>query len=66
MIQPLTKSHRQLKLIPSKYQQDFVNAPDVLWASENATVRVVGDGAGRMTYILMDHAGHWVGFCLAC
>lgn len=49
-----------IKLIPSRYQDAFAATPDVRWADQNATVRVIGDGAGEMTYILMDYAGHWV------
>ncbi|KAF8581120.1 alpha/beta-hydrolase [Ramaria rubella] len=50
-----------LKLLPSPYQDRFLNAPDVPWPSAGeATVRVVGEGAGDMTYILIDDAGHFV------
>lgn len=50
----------QLRLIPSQYQSEFIDAPDVRWADHNATVRVIGPGAGNFTYVLMDNAGHFV------
>ncbi|KIP10769.1 hypothetical protein PHLGIDRAFT_115123 [Phlebiopsis gigantea 11061_1 CR5-6] len=49
-----------LKLIPSQYQAEFLAAPDMPWSGHNATLRVVGPGAGNFTYVLMDHAGHFV------
>ena len=30
------------------------------WTGENATVRVIGAGAGNFTYVLMGGAGHMV------
>ena len=44
----------------SRFQDAFAAAPDVPWAGENATVRVVGAGAGNFTYVLMGGAGHFV------
>ncbi|KAJ7245697.1 alpha/beta-hydrolase [Mycena rebaudengoi] len=50
-----------LKLLPSQFQEEFNNSPDVPWpTAEEATVRVVGNGAGNMTYILIAEAGHFV------
>jgi hypothetical protein len=51
----------QLKLLQSPFQEEFNRAPDVPWPTvEDATVRVVGEGAGNMTYILVAQAGHFV------
>lgn len=50
----------QLKLIRSQYQTAFINAPDAHWKGENASVRVIGEGAGNFTYVLMSGAGHMV------
>ncbi|KAJ7830296.1 alpha/beta-hydrolase [Mycena olivaceomarginata] len=50
-----------LKLLQSPFQEEFLHAPDVPWATaEDTTVRVVGEGAGNMTWILIDGAGHFV------
>ncbi|KAJ7250057.1 alpha/beta-hydrolase [Mycena haematopus] len=50
-----------LKLLQSPFQDEFLRAPDVAWpTAQNATVRVVGEGAGNMTYILVAEAGHFV------
>ncbi|KIP02591.1 hypothetical protein PHLGIDRAFT_287207 [Phlebiopsis gigantea 11061_1 CR5-6] len=49
-----------LRLIHSPYQREFIAAPDLPWTGENATVRVVGPGAGKFTYQLMGGAGHMV------
>ncbi|KAJ7094353.1 alpha/beta-hydrolase [Mycena epipterygia] len=50
-----------LKLIQSPFQDEFLRAPDVPWPTvEDATVRVVGEGAGNMTYILVAQGGHFV------
>ena len=35
-------------------------APYIPWRGENATLRVIGPGAGNFAYILMDNAGHFV------
>ncbi|KAJ7845181.1 alpha/beta-hydrolase [Mycena leptocephala] len=46
-----------LKLIQSPFQAEFLVAPDIPWPtadSDEATVRVVGEGAGNMTWILID------------
>ncbi|KAI0062587.1 alpha/beta-hydrolase [Artomyces pyxidatus] len=49
-----------LKLLRTPFQEEFIHAPDVPWpAKENATVRVVGDGAGSMTFIKVAEAGHF-------
>ncbi|KAJ6576812.1 Alpha/Beta hydrolase protein [Mycena sp. CBHHK59/15] len=49
-----------LKLLETPFQKDFLSAPDVPWPStEVATVRSVGPGAGNMTYILLQEAGHF-------
>jgi hypothetical protein len=54
--------YNQLKLLQSPFQDEFLRAPDVPWpTAEDATVRVVGEGAGNMTYILIAEAGHFVG-----
>ncbi|KAJ6615564.1 Alpha/Beta hydrolase protein [Mycena sp. CBHHK59/15] len=51
----------QLKLLKSPLQEEFLRTPDVPWpTAEEATVRVVGEGAGNMTYILVAQAGHFV------
>jgi hypothetical protein len=51
----------KLKLLQSPFQEEFLRAPDVPWATaEDTTVRVVGEGAGNMTWILIDGAGHFV------
>ncbi|KAJ7127668.1 Alpha/Beta hydrolase protein [Mycena epipterygia] len=50
-----------LKLLRSPFQDEFLHTPDVPWpTAEDATVRVVGEGAGNMTYILIAQAGHFV------
>ncbi|KAF7364774.1 hypothetical protein MVEN_00347300 [Mycena venus] len=50
-----------LKLLQSPFQDKFLRAPDVPWpTAEDATVRVVGEGAGNMTYILIAQGGHFV------
>ncbi|KAJ7852714.1 alpha/beta-hydrolase [Mycena leptocephala] len=52
-----------LKLIQSPFQAEFLVAPDIPWPtadSDEATVRVVGEGAGNMTWILIDGGGHFV------
>ncbi|KAK7018143.1 SET domain-containing protein [Favolaschia claudopus] len=54
-----------LKLIKSPFQDEFLRAPDVPWptaeeAEAEATVRVVGEGAGNMTWILIDGGGHFI------
>ncbi|KAJ7086820.1 Alpha/Beta hydrolase protein [Mycena belliarum] len=49
-----------LKLLPTPFQSEFVSAPDVPWPEKGiATVRSVGSGAGDMTYILLQGAGHF-------
>ncbi|KAF8320086.1 alpha/beta-hydrolase [Clavulina sp. PMI_390] len=49
-----------LKLIRSPFQADFIAGVDVPWEGHNATVRAIGPGAGNMTYVLVDGAGHFV------
>ncbi|KAF8215058.1 alpha/beta-hydrolase [Mycena galopus ATCC 62051] len=50
-----------LKLLQSPFQDQFLHALDVPWpTAQDATVRVVGEGAGNMTYILVAQAGHFV------
>ncbi|KAJ6539719.1 alpha/beta-hydrolase [Mycena capillaripes] len=50
-----------LKLLQSPFQDEFLRTPDVPWpTAEDATVRVVGEGAGNMTYILVAQGGHFV------
>ncbi|KAJ7461953.1 Alpha/Beta hydrolase protein [Mycena latifolia] len=50
-----------LKLVQSPFQDAFLRTPDVPWpTAEDATVRIVGEGAGNMTYILVAQAGHFV------
>ncbi|KAF9006048.1 Alpha/Beta hydrolase protein [Cyathus striatus] len=53
-----------LKLLESPYQEEFLKAQDIPWPSaeeaEGTTARVVGSGAGKMTYILVNNAGHFV------
>ncbi|KAJ7777897.1 alpha/beta-hydrolase [Mycena maculata] len=50
-----------LRLIRSPFQEEFLRTADVPWpTAEDATVRVVGEGAGNMTYILVHQGGHFV------
>ncbi|KAJ7156963.1 alpha/beta-hydrolase [Mycena crocata] len=52
-----------LKILKTPFQHEFLHAPDVPWPTPDsgvATVRAVGGGAGKMTYILIDGAGHFV------
>ncbi|KAF7344701.1 SET domain-containing protein [Mycena venus] len=50
-----------LKLLQSPFQDKFLRTPDVPWpTAEDATVRVVGKGAGNMTWILINGGGHFV------
>ncbi|KAI0310771.1 Alpha/Beta hydrolase protein [Amylostereum chailletii] len=55
-----------LKLLRTPFQEAFVAAPDVPWPEGSnsttapATLRVVGEGAGNMTYAVYDGAGHFV------
>ncbi|KAK8844530.1 hypothetical protein IAR55_006376 [Kwoniella newhampshirensis] len=44
--------------------EDFKNAEDIPWPGEEseATVRVVGEGAGDFTYVQLWHAGHFVSY----
>ncbi|KAJ7017865.1 Alpha/Beta hydrolase protein, partial [Mycena alexandri] len=50
-----------LKLLQSPFQEEFLRTPDVPWpTNEDATVRVVGKGAGNMTWILIDGGGHFI------
>jgi hypothetical protein len=60
----------QLKLLQSPFQAEFLVAPDIPWPtadSDEATMRVVGEGAGNMTWILIDGGGHFVGdFLFMC
>ncbi|KAF9002263.1 alpha/beta-hydrolase [Cyathus striatus] len=53
-----------LKLLQSPFQEEFLNAQDIPWPlvdeAEGTTARVVGSGAGNMTYILINNAGHFV------
>ncbi|KAJ7493836.1 alpha/beta-hydrolase [Mycena latifolia] len=49
-----------LKLLHTPFQQEFIDAPDVPWPTEDvATVRAIGPGAGNMTFILVTEAGHF-------
>ncbi|KAJ6585473.1 alpha/beta-hydrolase [Mycena capillaripes] len=57
----LGSCYGQLKLLQSPFQDEFLRTPDIPWpTAEDATVRVVGEGAGNMTYILVAQAGHFV------
>ncbi|KAJ7195829.1 Alpha/Beta hydrolase protein, partial [Mycena pura] len=50
-----------LKLLQSPFQDEFLRTPDVPWpTAEEATVRAVGEGAGNMSYILVQQGGHFV------
>ncbi|KAF9006047.1 Alpha/Beta hydrolase protein [Cyathus striatus] len=53
-----------LKLLHSPYQTEFLNAKDMPWPSaeeaNGTTARIVGSGAGKMTYILVNNAGHFI------
>ncbi|KAJ6457012.1 alpha/beta-hydrolase [Mycena vitilis] len=50
-----------LKLLETPFQKAFLAAPDVPWPSPHvATVRSVGKGAGNMTWILVQQAGHFI------
>ncbi|KAJ3880170.1 alpha/beta-hydrolase [Lentinula edodes] len=52
-----------LKLIHSPYQQSFINSKETPWPVtsqfERGYVRQVGDGAGNMTFVLVEGAGHF-------
>jgi len=51
-----------LEITHTDFQSQFVATKDVPWPGEEseATVRVIGDGAGTMTYIQLWKAGHFV------
>ncbi|KAG8841706.1 hypothetical protein FRB96_007149 [Tulasnella sp. 330] len=51
-----------LEITPTDFQSQFAAAKDVPWPGEedDATVRVIGDGAGDMTYVQIWNAGHFV------
>jgi len=52
-----------LKQIKSPFQSDFIEADDLPWPSAEhklGTVRAIGEGAGNMTFFLLDGAGHFV------
>jgi hypothetical protein len=56
-------AYRQLKLIPSEFQEEFIATPDTPWPdAETASKRVIGARSGNMTLILMEGAGHFVSF----
>ncbi|KAJ7724492.1 alpha/beta-hydrolase [Mycena maculata] len=51
-----------LKALRTPFQREFMRASDVPWPTSDyvaTTVRAVGEGAGNMTYILIDGAGHF-------
>ncbi|KAE9407384.1 alpha/beta-hydrolase [Gymnopus androsaceus JB14] len=52
-----------LKLIRSPYQENFINSKEIPWPDtdrkEGGYVRVVGEGAGNMTFVLIEGAGHF-------
>ncbi|KAF9446918.1 alpha/beta-hydrolase [Macrolepiota fuliginosa MF-IS2] len=51
-----------IKLLQWSSQTQFINARDEPWPSRNMTVRKVGKGgAGQLTYILLQDAGHTPG-----
>ncbi|KAJ3576051.1 hypothetical protein NP233_g684 [Leucocoprinus birnbaumii] len=51
-----------IKLLEFPYQAEFLGAEDVAWPSRNITVRKTGPGgAGHLTYVLLQDAGHTVG-----
>lgn len=51
----------QLKLLRTPFQDEFLTAKDAPWpTSDIATVRTVGKGAGNMTFVLIQEAGHFV------
>ncbi|KAJ7054942.1 alpha/beta-hydrolase [Mycena amicta] len=51
-----------LKLIQSPFQEQFLSSPDIPWPTpaDKTTARVVGDGAGNFTWILIDGGGHFI------
>ncbi|ORY28835.1 Alpha/Beta hydrolase protein [Naematelia encephala] len=53
----------RLLLTPIVQQSEFTRQPDVPWPGEEseATIRVVGAGAGDFTYVQLLNAGHMVG-----
>ncbi len=53
-------SSSQLKLLRTPFQEDFLSSPDIPWGNGEMTVRAIGEGAGNMTYLLLDGAGHFV------
>lgn len=58
--------HSQLNLLQTPLQAAFLATPDLPWAGENATVRVVRRpggaeaGAGQLTYVTVEDSGHMV------
>ncbi|KAJ7622422.1 alpha/beta-hydrolase [Roridomyces roridus] len=52
-----------LKLLNTPIQQSFLNAPDVPWPAniheDVGTARAVGPGAGNLTLVLLEGAGHF-------
>ncbi|KAJ7364856.1 Alpha/Beta hydrolase protein [Mycena albidolilacea] len=50
-----------LRLLQLPFQDKFLHAPDVPWpTAEDMIVRVVSEGTGNMTYILVTRGGHFV------
>ncbi|KAF9002604.1 alpha/beta-hydrolase [Hymenopellis radicata] len=49
-----------LKLLQTPFQETFLSSPDIPWGNGEMTVRAIGEGAGNMTYLLLDGAGHFV------
>ncbi|KAJ4472249.1 alpha/beta-hydrolase [Lentinula aciculospora] len=51
-----------LKLIRRPFQQSFIDIKEIPWPTvhkEQGYVRQVGDGAGNMTFVLIEGAGHF-------
>jgi len=51
-----------LKLIRGPYQESFINSKELPWPTtetEGGYVRIVGEGAGNMTFVLIEDAGHF-------
>jgi len=51
-----------LRLIRGPYQDSFIHSKEIPWPTtrkEEGYVRVVGEGAGNMTFVLIEGAGHF-------
>ncbi|GJJ09770.1 hypothetical protein Clacol_003994 [Clathrus columnatus] len=53
----------RVKLLPNPFQEEFLAAPEFIWNAgldEKVTIRQAGNGAGNLTFMLIDQAGHFV------